>query len=200
MTQIETQQLTRDDYYRLEEIAEQKHEFYQGEIFAMSGGTFNHARISGNVFSTLLVKLRGKSCQPTNSDMRIETPEGLITYPDAAVYCGKPELTENQCSLLNPVTIIEVLSPSTRRYDKIDKFTLYRSISSFQDYLLIDSEKIAVQHYRKSEPNEWILHDYLNIMDSIYLKSIQETFLLIEIYDGVAMPTYTAKNLNSENL
>lgn len=187
MTQTVSQQLTRDDYYRLEETAEQKHEFYQGEIFAMSGGTFNHAAISLNVVTALKTKLRGKSCQPTNSDMRIETPEGLITYPDAAVYCGKPELTENQCSLLNPVIIIEVLSPSTRRYDKIDKFTLYRAISSFQDYLLIDSEKIAVQHYRKSEPNEWILHDYLNITDSIYLKSIQETFSLIEMYDGILL-------------
>ncbi len=187
MTPTETQQLTRDDYYRLEETAEQKHEFYQSEIFAMSGGTFNHARISGNIFSTLLIKLRGKSCQPTNSDMRVETPAGLITYPDVAVYCGKPELTENQCGLLNPVILIEVLSPSTRCYDQSDKFTLYRSISSFQDYLLIDSEKIAVQHYRKSEPDEWILHDYLNITDSIYLKSIQETISLIEMYDDVLL-------------
>jgi Uma2 family endonuclease len=187
MTQTVSQQLSREDYYRLEETAEQKHEFYQGEIFAMSGGTFNHAAISLNTITTLKTKLRGKSCQPTNSDMRIETLTGLITYPDAAVYCGKPELTENQCSLLNPVIIIEVLSPSMRLYDQSDKFTLYRSISSFQDYLLIDSEKIAVQHYRKSEPDEWILHDYLKLTESIYLKSIQENISLTEMYDGVLL-------------
>lgn len=179
------QLLTSEDYYRLEETATEKHEFYGGEIFAMSGGTFNHARISGNAFAALLFKLRGKSCQPTNSDMRVETPEGLITYPDAAVYCGKAQLTQNQCSLLNPLIIIEVLSPSTRSYDQGDKFILYRSITSFCDYLLIDSQKIAVIHYRKIDNNEWILHDYNSINDSIYLSSIDETLHLIELYEGI---------------
>jgi len=103
----------REEYFTFDETSEEKHEFYQGEIFAMARGTFNHSRISGKAFSALEVKLRGKSCQPTNSGMKIETPKGLITYPDAAVFCGKPELTSNQCALLNPVVIIEVLSSST---------------------------------------------------------------------------------------
>ncbi|MEI7838987.1 MAG: Uma2 family endonuclease [Methylococcaceae bacterium] len=176
---------TRDEYFALEKSAEIKHEFFNGEIFAMSGGSFNHARISGNTFSAFNVKLRGKCCTPTNSDMRIETPNGLITYPDAAIFCGTPELTENQCALLNPVVIIEVLSPSTRRYDEGGKFTLYRSIPSFQDYLLIDSEKVFVQHFHKISHNEWLLHDYVDLSDSIVLNSIQETIHLHEIYDGI---------------
>jgi len=184
MTSTATQYLSRDEYFALDN-AEEKYEFYQGEIFAMTGGTFNHAKISGNTFSAFNVKLRGKCCQATNSDMRVETPTGLITYPDVTVFCGKPELTENQCSLLNPVVIIEVLSPSTRRYDSSDKFTLYRSIATFKDYLLIDSEKIFVQHFRKIENNEWVLHDYLDVNEAIYLNSIEEAISLMEIYDNI---------------
>ncbi len=184
-TQSTQQYFTREEYFALEETTEIKHEFYNGEIFAMSGGTFNHATIGVNVVTAFKIKLCAKCCTPTNSDMRIETPNGLITYPDAAVFCGQPELTENKCALINPVVIIEVLSPSTRRYDEGGKFALYRSIPTFQDYLLIDSEKIFVQHFRKIDNSEWILHDYFDLTDSIILNSIQETIHLHEIYEGL---------------
>ncbi|MFZ2724650.1 MAG: Uma2 family endonuclease [Methylococcaceae bacterium] len=185
MQAIAINKLSREDYYALEETSTEKHEFYNGEMFAMSGGAFNHSAISVNTVSALKIKLRGKCCQPINSDMRIETPSGLCTYPDASIYCGKPQLTANQCSLLNPVVIIEVLSPSTRLYDQSDKFTLYRSIASFCDYLLIDSEKVAVQHFRKIENNEWVLHDYCELSESIYLNSINESLTLAEFYEGI---------------
>jgi Uma2 family endonuclease len=177
--------ITREDYFALAETAESKHEFFNGEIFAMTDGTNHHSRISGNTFSAFNIKLRGKYCTATNSDMRIETPNGLITYPDAAIFCGKPELTKNQCALLNPVVIIEVLSPSTRRYDQIDKFSLYRSIPTFQDYLLIDAEKVLVQHFHKINTDEWLLHDYYHLADAMILNSIQETLHLHEIYEGL---------------
>ena len=179
-------QLNREDYFALEETSAEKHEFYQGDIFAMAGGTFNHATISGNTFASLKFKLRGKSCQPSHSDMRIETPSGLITYPDVAIFCGKPELTENQCALLNPLVIIEVLSPSTRRYDQSDKFLLYRSIPSFTDYLLVDSEKLHVQHFRKTGLHEWLLHEYFEVQDVIDFANIQITVSLTEIYEAIA--------------
>jgi Uma2 family endonuclease len=185
MTQTVVDYISREDYFALEATADQKHEFYQGQLFAMAGGTFNHAAIGANIVTTLKTKLRGKCCQSTNSDMRVETPTGLITYPDAAVYCGKPELTANQCSLLNPIVIIEVLSPSTRHYDQIDKFALYRSITTFCDYLLIDSEKNHVQHFRKIDDNEWLLHDYFDLAETICISSIQETIRLSEIYEGI---------------
>jgi Uma2 family endonuclease len=177
--------ISREDYFALDNHSNEKHELYQGEIFAMSRGTFNHATIGANVVTELKIKLRGKCCQSTNSDTRIETPTDLITYPDAAVFCDKPELSDNQCSLLNPVVIVEVLSPSRRRYDESGKFSLYRSISTFSDYLLIDSEKIFVQHFRKIEGNEWVLHDYFEIGDQLFLHSIQETLCLREIYENV---------------
>jgi len=180
---------SREEYLTFEETAQMKHEFYQGEIFAMVGGTFNHGTIGLNVTTTLKIKLRGKPCQPTNSDVCIETPGGLLTYPDAAVFCGKAKLTDRQRTLLNPVVIIEVLSPSTRRYDKSDKFMLYRAIPTFQDYLLIDSETIYVEHFRKTAPNEWILHEYRLLAETILLNSIQETLALAEIYEGISFET-----------
>jgi Uma2 family endonuclease len=176
---------TKEEYFALEEVATKKHEFFQGNIFAMAGGTFNHARISGNTFSTLKFKLRNKHCQPTISDMQIETPHGLVTYPDIAVYCGKPELTKNQCALLNPILIIEVLSPSTRLYDQSDKFLLYRAIPSFTDYLLIDSEKIHVQHFHKNKEYEWILHEYFQLNDNVDLVSINDCLTLLEMYEEI---------------
>jgi Uma2 family endonuclease len=177
--------ISREEYFTLEESAKEKHEFYQGEIFAMAGGSFNHSAIGVNIITSLKTKLRGKSCQPTNSDMRVETPDSLITYPDATIFCGEPELSENQCSLLNPIVIIEVLSPSTRAYDQGNKFLLYRSIPSFRDYLLIDSEKFHIQHFRKVDNNEWILHDYFSVSDKIYFNSIQESISMAEIYEGI---------------
>jgi len=192
---------TREEYLALEEMAEVKevkYEFYQGEIFAMSGGTFKHSRIKVNTVSALHQKLRGKSCQLIDSDMRIATPSGLMTYPDASVFCGQPELTDNQRTLLNPVVIIEVLSPSTRRYDKSDKFMLYRSIPTFRDYLLVDSEQVQVQHFRKTDNNEWILHEYFDLTEEVYLGSIDEFLSLAEMYEGMGLELNQKRDENSE--
>jgi Uma2 family endonuclease len=176
---------TREEYLTLEATSQEKHEFYHGEIFAMAGGTFNHAEISGNVYSTLRTKLRNQPCRPTNSDMRIGTPSGLMTYPDVAIFCGQPELIDNQRTLLNPVVIIEVLSPSTRGYDQGDKFRLYRSIATFRAYLLIDSECVHLQQFHRSAAHEWILHEYTDLTEIIYLCSIDESLSLAEIYENI---------------
>ena len=181
------QSSTREGYLALEETAEGKHEYYQGRVFAMTGGTFNHAYISGNIYVVFKVKLRGKPCQPMNSDMRIHTPSGLDTYPDVSAYCDHPELIDNQQTLLNPVLIVEVLSLSTRNYDKGDKFTLYRAIPSLQDYVLVESEKVWVEHFRRTDNDEWILHEYRQLADTLPLNSIAETLTLTEIYQDVVL-------------
>ncbi len=176
---------TREEYLAKEQLSEEKHELYQGEIFAMAGGTCNHGAIGLNITAALKNKLRGKSCQPTNSDVCIETPSGLLTYPDATVFCGQAVLSEQQRTLLNPVVIIEVLSPSTRHYDRSEKFRLYRSIPTFHDYLLVDSEKVGVEYFRKVENNEWLFREYLELSDSIYLHAIYESLQLSELYNEV---------------
>lgn len=177
--------ISREDYLKLEETSTEKHEFYQGQVFAMAGGTFQHARIGLNVTTELAVRLRGKPCQPMNSDMRITTPSGLNTYPDASVYCGQPELTDSNKTLLNPVLIVEVLSPSTRSYDRGDKFHHYRSIPSLRDYLLIDSEAILVEHYQRIGAYEWNLHEYRQLTDILNLDSIKESLVVSVFYEGV---------------
>ena len=183
--QTATHYHTREEYLTLEAMSQEKHEFYHGEIFAMVGGTFRHSRIKINLIASLHLKLRGKSCQLTDSDMRIETTSGLMTYPDVAIFCGAPELIDNQRTLLNPVVIIEVLSPSTRGYDQDDKFRLYRSIATFREYLLIDSERVHIQQFHRSATNEWILHELTDLTEIIYFTSIDESLSLAEIYENI---------------
>jgi Uma2 family endonuclease len=120
---------TIEEYLEMEEAATEKSEYYKGEIFAMSRAKFNHNIIAGNVHAKLHLKLEGKSCQPFNSDMRVHIEKNsLFTYPDVSVVCGeKKSLHNDNFNLLNPTIIIEVLSPSTKSYDRGDKFKLYRT-------------------------------------------------------------------------
>jgi len=176
---------TREDYLQLEEHTDSKHEFYQGEVFAMAGGSFHHATLKVNLMVMLANQLRGKKpCRPMNSDMRIHTPSGLDTYPDISIYCNQPELTDNQRTLLNPIVIIEVLSPTTRNYDRSEKFWHYRTIPTLQDYLLVDSEKVFVEHFHQTGMG-WLLHDYTQRDEVVMLPSLEETLALSAIYDTI---------------
>jgi len=185
--QVIKKHVTRAEYLRFEENATAKHEFCRGEIFAMTGGTFNHARIGLNITSYLHVLLRGKPCQPMNSDMRISTPSGLDTYPDVSVYCDAPELADKDRTLLNPVFILEVLSPSTRSYDRGDKFIHYRSIPCLRDYVLVESELVFVEHYQRVGPHEWRLHEYQQLSDSLDIVSIGQILEIAHFYDGIGL-------------
>ena len=176
--------LSRADYLQLDAQSDEKHEFLDGQVYAMAGGTFHHARVSGNIFAILRQALRGKPCQPMNSDMRVHTPSGLDTYPDVSVFCGEPELTDNQRTLLNPLIIIEVLSPSTRDYDRVGKFTHYRSIAGLQDYLLVDPETVLVEHFHRLKRDEWLLRVYSSLEDSLTLDSIGVTVNIRAFYEG----------------
>jgi Uma2 family endonuclease len=174
-----------EEYLALEATSEEKHEYYNGEIFAMAGGTFRHAAITINITTSLKRQLAGKNCHALSEQMRLATPSGLYTYPDASVYCGKPELSDTQTELKNPVVIVEVLSPSTKNYDRGDKFKLYRSIPSFQEYLLVDSESVSVEHFSKLDRGEWLLREYTSLSDTIDLRAIDLSLSLCDIYDGV---------------
>ena len=177
------EQTTRSEYLDFDETSAEKHEFYDGQIFAMSGGTFNHSTIGLNIATVLRSQLRGKPCQPMNSDMRVHTPSGLDTYPDISAFCGEPELSDKDRTLNNPVVIVEVLSPSTRSYDRGDKFWHYRSIASLQDYLLIDSESVYVEHHHRQNKDEWLLHEYRDLGDSIMLDALGLTLSLQSFYE-----------------
>lgn len=178
-----------EEYLELEEAAMEKHEYYQGEIFAMSGPKVPHNIIAGNTFISVGNKLRGKFCRPFNSDQRIHIEKNtLFTYPDISIICGDPvTLKDDDWNALNPVIIIEVLSPSTKNYDRGDKFKLYRDISTLKEYVLIDSESISIEAFCINEHGNWELNELKNIDEVLHLKSIQISLELKEIYEGTKL-------------
>lgn len=176
-----------EEYLEMENESSEKHEYFQGEIFAMAGARVVHNRLVSNTLISLGIKLRGSSCKPFNSDQRIHIPvNSLFTYPDISIICGKIEtLNNDDWNILNPVILIEVLSPSTKNYDKGDKFTLYRQIPSLKEYILIDSESIHIEAFRLNERLHWELEEYNQVTDSVLLSSIQTSILISEIYEGI---------------
>lgn len=186
MSQPAARLFSRDRYLAIEEETGVRHQFFNGEVFAMTGGTFTHAAIAGNLHIALGSRLKGTPCRPMNSDMRIHTPSGLDTYPDLSVLCGEPELTDGERTLHNPVVIFEVLSPSTSSYDRGDKFLHYRSIPTLRDYVLVDGETLLVEHFRRSPDGfEWVLHEHRGRAQVLRLPAIGVELALEEIYRDV---------------
>lgn len=180
---------TIEEYLEMEQASQEKHEYYQGEVFAMSGPKVPHGIISGNTFGILFNALKGKSCRPFNSEQRIHIEKNtLFTYPDIFVVCGEIETRNNDdWNILNPTVIVEILSPSTRDYDHGLKFQLYRDIPSLKEYVLIDSESIHVEVFFLNNHGNWELKEYKLIDDSFTLNSIQVKLELKEIYEGTKL-------------
>ena len=178
---------TIEEYLAFEDASQEKHEYYQGEIFAMSGSKVTHNVIAGNLFSALKQSLKGKSCRPFNSDQRIYIAENsLFTYPDISIICSDIITKDNDdWNILNPAVIIEVLSPSKKNYDKGEKFTLYRDIPSLKEYILVDSEKFHVEAFRINNNNHWELEEYKVISEALYVKTVDVSLALTDIYEGV---------------
>ena len=178
---------TIEEYLELEQNSEEKHEYFQGEIFAMSGAKVNHNIIASNLLGELAHKLKGSSCRPFNSDQRIHIPDNtLFTYPDISIICGDIKTKDDDnWNILNPSVLIEVLSPSTKNYDMGGKFALYRDILTLKEYLLIDSEKIKVMIFRINKESHWELLEYNNLNEILPIISIEISIPLADIYEGV---------------
>ncbi|MEO7263943.1 MAG: Uma2 family endonuclease [Ferruginibacter sp.] len=178
-----------EEYLEIENVETEKHEYYQGEIFAMSGPKVNHNIIAGNVFVALANKLKGKPCRPFNSDQRIHIEKNtLFTYPDISVICGDPVTRNNdEWNILNPTVIIEILSPSTKNYDRGEKFKLYRDIASLKEYILIDSVTINAEAFHINDHGNWELQEYKFMAQNLAFISLQISIELEEIYEGVKM-------------
>ena len=178
------QRYTIEEYLEMENAATEKHEYYEGEIFAMSGAKGPHVIITKNLTVELGIKLKGKPCQPFGSDGRIYIPENtLFTYPDLSVICGKREsLNNDDLNFLNPTIIFEILSPSSKNYDRGDKFKLYRDILSLKEYVLVDSESVSIEDWHINNAGHWELTEYRNLSEILYLHAIQVSLELIEIY------------------
>jgi Uma2 family endonuclease len=181
--------VTEQEYLVAERLALNKHAYFHGEIFAMSGASIPHNRINVNTIVSLANKLKGKKCRPFGSDLRIHIPKNtLYTYPDISIICGEIETTDDKFdTATNPTVIIEILSASTRDYDKGGKFSLYREIESLKEYILIDSEEIFVEKFSKNLDNSWQLTEYKQIEKSFYIATIDLKMELNDIYEDVKM-------------
>ncbi|MDQ2862340.1 MAG: Uma2 family endonuclease [Bacteroidota bacterium] len=181
------QKISIEEYLEMENDSTEKNEYYRGEVFAMSGAKMPHNTLSKNMLGTLFSKLKGKKCQPYGSDVRIHIPSNtLFTYPDISIICGKAiTLNDDEWNVLNPTVIIEVLSKSTKNYDRGEKFKLYRDIPTLQEYILADSESMHIEIFRLNENKHWELEEYNSLKDIVHIKSIDEKILLSEIYEDV---------------
>jgi Uma2 family endonuclease len=151
-----------EEYLELERAAEERHEFLDGEIVAMSGGTAEHSLIAQNIIGELRSALRPKPCKVFTSDMRIRIEAAnRYTYADAVVVCGPPRLAdEARDTLLNPTAIFEVLSDSTESYDRGEKFAGYRTVPSVEEYVLVSQKQEQVEHFHRQADGSWLLHVY----------------------------------------
>ena len=176
--------LTPEEYFIWEEKQLLRHEYLNGEVYAMSGGTQNHGRIASNIIFIFKGHLRGGGCQVGNSDCRVNIFETKnYIYPDVSVTCDHDDLTAIQ-AIQYPCLIVEVLSPSTASYDRGDKFRLYRRNPSLQDYVLVDAEKIAIDLYRKNDRGNWEIFNYQS-GDNIELQSIDLSFPIESVYEDI---------------
>jgi len=178
---------SEEEYLTIEKASNIKHEYYKGEIFAMSGASDSHNEIFTNLFGALTVKLKGKACRPYGSDKRMKIPENsLYTYPDISIYCNGLIHAENDgdTSIL-PTIIIEILSASTKSYDRSEKFKLYRDIPSLKEYILIDSESISIEAFRLNKSNHWELEEMKLLSESLIIPSLNIVIKVNDIYENL---------------
>jgi Uma2 family endonuclease len=189
MSQQVKSYVSPEEYLRLERQAEYKSEYLNGEIFAMSGASRKHNLITVNIASSLNQQLRGKSCEVYTSDMRVKvTATGLYTYPDVIVVCGEPKFEDEFVdTLLNPTLLVEVLSPSTERYDRIAKSSYYRTLDSLAEHLLLAQDEVRLEQYVKQANGQWLLSEYTSLDGSIELQSINCSLTLADVYDKVTL-------------
>ncbi|HRG08309.1 MAG TPA: Uma2 family endonuclease [Cyclobacteriaceae bacterium] len=178
--------MTEEEYLAFEDASEQKHEYYQGEVFAMAGAGDQHNEIFTNLFGILATQLKGKTCRPYGSDKRMKIPQNnLYTYPDISIYCkGQSPFESGNKVSQDPTVIIEILSESTRDYDRGRKFKLYRDIPTLKEYILVDSESLGVENFKLNSVNHWELEEYQSIDQNIFIASLNITIPMREIYEN----------------
>ena len=164
-------------------------EYVKGKIIAMSGASREHNLITSNLSGELRNLLKGSECETYANEMRVSTPStSSYFYPDVVVVCEEPRFEDDVFdTLLNPIILVEVLSPSTEAYDRGEKFIHYRQLPSLQEYILVAQDKICVERFIRQE-NNWILTDFQNLEELLPLISVQCELPLREIYDRVTFP------------
>lgn len=187
MSAIPKTKLTAEEYLEFERKSEERHEFFAGETFAMSGAKRNHNKVVGNLSGLIWQHLKGKDCEFYPTDMRVFVPEtGLYSYPDLVVVCGEPIFQDDVLdTLLNPFILIEVLSDSTESYDRGKKFQHYRSIESLQEYVLVSQDEARGEKYVRHGDGFWLLSEAVGVDSEIEFSAIECKIPLAEIYDKI---------------
>lgn len=175
---------TPEEYFAWEEQQLERHEYMDGEVYAMSGGTIDHGSIALNFGSLLKIHLRGRGCKTLNSDCRVSiVGSSKYVYPDISVTCDDRDKTTTQY-ITYPCLIIEVLSPSTEAYDRGNKFKMYRQNPSLQEYVLVSTDAIEIELFRRSDGDNWQIINY-QAGDTVELKAVNLNVSIEQIYEDI---------------
>lgn len=185
--QVQEKSYSPEAYLAMEEVAEYKSEYHDGQIIPMTGGTTDHNQIAGNLYAALNFALRRQDYRVYLGDVRLWIPgRRRYVYPDVMVIAGQPEYHNNRKdTVTNPQVIVEVLSDSTANYDRGDKFRYYRSIPPFQEYILINQTEMYVEQFYKTATKQWQLNEYDNENTTLMLNSFDFQISFLDIYDKV---------------
>lgn len=184
-----SQKYTIKAYLQMERAAEQKHEYYKGEIFGMAGASPKHNVVFKNLYGELVYQLKGNPRQPYGSDLRIHIPENtLFTYPDISIICGDiVNSDEDDDTAIRPLVLIEILSPATREYDRGTKFKLYRDIPSLKEYVMVDSESVNVEIFNINKDGHWQLDEYSKPDEFFTIRTLGFQMKILEAYQGTKL-------------
>ncbi len=187
MSTVPKSLMSEAEYLAFERQSRDKHEFYLGEIFAMSGASRKHNLIAGNFFGELRERLKDRRGEAYVGDMRVRVkPNGLYTYPDVVVVCGEPEFLDSDVdTLLNPTLLIEVLSDSTEKNDRGTKFKQYRQIPSLREYILVSQDEPSIEHFSRRGDTYWKLTETAGLDSQLDLSSLGCQIPLAESYSKV---------------
>ncbi|MFO0811351.1 MAG: Uma2 family endonuclease [Gemmataceae bacterium] len=188
--------LTVAEYLAIEAKAETKSEFYDGEMFAMAGASPPHNFIKENLSVEVGSRLRGSRCRTLSGDQRVMIPRtGLYTYPDLVIVCGRPEFDPaDPNTLINPVVVVEILSPSTERYDRGAKFRQYQKLASVGEIVLVSQDQPLVQVFARQPDGRWLLTTFDDPSGEFSLTSVPVAVPLADVYRDVEWPDAPADN------
>lgn len=179
-----------DEYLALERVGEVRHEYLRGEVFAMAGASRAHNLIVTRLVVALHMRLAAHGCEVYSSDMRVRVEAtDFVAYPDVVVACGEPRFHDGYTdTLLDPVLLVEVLSPSTADYDRGSKFAHYRAIPSLRDYLLVAQDEVRIEHFAAEPDGTWRFSENRDLSAAVGLPSVSCTLPVAEVYQGVLGP------------
>ena len=183
---VPLQKLSLADFLAWENAQPEKHEFHQGEVFAMVGGRRSHGRVVSNLDRHIGNHLAGSPCEVFCEGMKVQVGNDTILYPDVFVTCDKGDLATDMI-FTAPSLVVEVLSPSTQAYDRSQKFALYRQLSSLQEYMLVDPDTRRVEAFRRTADGQWLFHD-MSSEEHLVAASIDCRIPLAEVFRGIDPP------------